>query len=81
MPKIFNNTDLSLEDIRKLPLLKIVRNEWRMREVRLYQHPEHKDRVVSFGEDFDGSKIVIADESKEDFDRELGSASFFVTTH
>jgi len=60
----YNNVGIELEQIRRLPLLGVYRNEWRMRRVALYRDsPGH---VISIGESFDGSMVVVARETDED---------------
>jgi hypothetical protein len=60
--EICNRTPFALEDIAKMPLLGKTVNKWRQRNVNLHQHPHKPDFVVSVGESFDGTLIVVADD-------------------
>ena len=87
--QIYNNTDLdlsTLDDITewelKLVPLVTVRNNYRERNIQVYDHPTDSNRVITIGTTFNGSDmIVVADEWKKDWGRELSSGQRFVTTN
>lgn len=60
---VVNNTNWSLEDISRMPLLATMKNNWRQRLVRIYQHPKHQEYVISVGEAYDGSQKIVCVES------------------
>lgn len=66
-----NRTAFAPEAIKAMPVLFTVRNNWRNRNVSVYQHPEQQDRVLTIGESFDGLLTVIADETKADYAHEF----------
>ena len=71
---IHNHTKFQPQNIiEHETLLKRVRNLWRQRDIELYQHPEKNDSVISIGITFDKSMMVMVEESKEDWKRELNS--------
>ena len=70
-----NNTPYTLEAIRTFCYLMTLRNNWRQREVAVYQHPLYSDKVISVGIPFDGSGPVINVEDKSAFPQ-LASASY-----
>jgi hypothetical protein len=61
---IHNNTSFTYEEITKFKRLAITINEWRQRNITLYQHPNDPERVISVGVTFNNSMIVVADEAK-----------------
>jgi len=63
----FNPTCVPDDMVRELTVLKTGRNNWRNRNITLYQHPVHADRVISDGMAFDASKRVIADDAKAEW--------------
>jgi hypothetical protein len=69
-----NNTDLTLEQIKALPLLGVYRNNWRQRDVVLYRFAA--DRVISVGTSFDRGVRVIALESDADHFRALDAFAY-----
>lgn len=54
-------------------------NNWRQRNIVLYEHPRDAGKVISDGVTFDGSMRVISEESREDWARELSQVGNFVT--
>lgn len=62
--EVHNNTNYEIRDILKLPLLGVTINNWRQREIKLFQHPMKEDHVISYGVTFDASMTVIAEEPK-----------------
>jgi hypothetical protein len=64
-----NTTGIELEQILRMPLLGTYRNEWRMRTVSLYR--ESPGYVISIGESFDDSMVVVARETDLDHCRAL----------
>ena len=77
MDTTFNHTELSLDEVAQLAVLKTGRNLWRQRNIRLYQHPHDASLVISDGIAFDGSMRVIAVETRDDWARELDAAGSF----
>jgi hypothetical protein len=73
--KIYNNTDLSVEMVNSLERLGTTRNEWRGRNIRLLQHPNKPDHVISDGITFDNTMRVIAEESKSSWTTALEYAA------
>jgi len=85
--KIHNNTSLPLNTLGEIsvwqtkePLIKVVRNEWSQREVRLYADPRDKTSIVSIGVTFDQTMCVVALDSRELWARELDQAGLHITT-
>ena len=78
--KEFNRTDFELKDIEMCRVLKVVRSNWRSRYITLYQHPLVRDRVFSVGITFNGEKTIVAEETKEEWSKELSSKGHFVET-
>lgn len=74
----YNRTSLSIAEIENLPIVKVGKNNWRNRDITLYQHPEHADRVISDGITFDQTLRVICDEAKSDWTRELNAPGNFI---
>lgn len=62
--KIHNNTQLSIEEIGRLPVLGKTVSKWRQRNITLRQHPTKEDYVISVGVTFDGTMMVISEEPK-----------------
>jgi hypothetical protein len=60
-----NNTSLTPEQVEALPVLGSTRSDALQRTVVLRRHLTDAGRVISVGTAFDGSHVVIADESKE----------------
>lgn len=67
--KVISNWGWSLDDVMKLNVIGRQRNEWRRRNAVIYQHPNDAEKIVSVGESFDRSVIVICEESKKDWDK------------
>lgn len=63
-PTIHNRTSLSLSEIEKLPLLASTVSKWRNRNIKLYQHPDQPDHVISVGLTFDKRSIICVVETK-----------------
>jgi hypothetical protein len=61
--QVFNNTDLSMKDIAKLPVVGFSKSLWRGRNVTLYEL--NGTEVVSVGVTFDGKMTVVAREDKK----------------
>jgi hypothetical protein len=64
--QIINNTALPLEEIKRLPLVGLCKNKWRMRDVEIYQHPTDPNSVYSVGVNFDKKKTIICLESRKE---------------
>lgn len=79
--KVYNRTNLTIEEIAQLKVIMTVRSEWRQRNIRLLYHPTDMNRVISDGITFDQTIRVIADETFDDWKRELTSGKQHVTTH
>jgi len=62
--KTYNNTNLSEKEVDSLECLGTTVNEWRGRNIRLLQHPNKPDYVISDGITFDNTMRVIAEEPK-----------------
>ena len=62
-----NNTPYSLEQIESFPYLFTVCNNWRRREIKVYQHPVHAERVIAVGKPMNGGGLIITDEPKADW--------------
>lgn len=77
--KVHNRTEYTIDQIREMPLLKMVRNEWRRRNINLHQHPTKPDSVISAGITFDEETVIICEEKKTDWSRELSSPKHIVT--
>jgi hypothetical protein len=56
-----------LDDVRKLDTIGFQNNQWRQRNVTVYQHPINADKVVTVGESFDDTKVFICEEYKDDW--------------
>ena len=78
---VYNRTNYKLEDAQQQPLLKKVISKWRQRNVQLFQHPTEPHKVLSVGTSFDGCTIIVCEEDKKDWARELLSAKDVVTTN
>tara|TARA_R100001244_G_C5094592_1_gene117249 strand:- start:132 stop:395 length:264 start_codon:yes stop_codon:yes gene_type:complete len=86
--EIFNRTDLPLDTLAEVgnwqstnKLLKVVKSEWRQREIKLYEHPTDQDKIISMGEKWDQTELIIVEETRQDWFRELASPKLNVTTH
>ncbi len=76
-----NNTDLDLDQIQQFKILKIVRSEWRQRDITLHEHPENKSLLYSVGRPFlDPNNPVICCETRDSWERELRNRYLHVTT-
>ena len=78
--EIHNRTPFTADEIREFTVLKYVRNEWRQRNITLYQHPTEEDKIVSAGLSFDQTQVVVCVETKEEWARELGAKGMYVVT-
>ena len=67
----YNSTLYTPEQIAALPVLFTVKSNWRQRNITIYQHPVLPDSVISVGVYFDGRKVVIADETREQWARQI----------
>lgn len=65
--KTHNSTCFSDEEIAKLKLIGRVVNNWRQRNVNLYEHPSDPNSLISEGITFDGQMRVICDESRQEW--------------
>lgn len=74
-----NRTNLTLDEIAKLAVIKTGRNNWRNRNIRLCEHPANEDRLISDGITFDGTMRVICDETRAEWHQELSAKGSFVT--
>jgi hypothetical protein len=79
--KVHNRTKYEPKEIQEFTLLKRVKNNWRERDIVLYQHPEDEGLVVSVGTSFDGKVVVIVIENKTDWKRELDDPNEEVVTN
>ncbi len=57
--KTHNHTELSLEDIRALPIVGRIKNNWRQRDVTLYASSD-PTKLFMVGVAFDSSMMVIS---------------------
>ena len=65
-----NNTGYTREEIAKQKILGSFHNEWRQRNVSIYEHPEHDYEVITIGYPCDGvSEPIICVEKKSLFFR------------
>lgn len=64
---IHNNTQFSIEEVEAKPILFIVMNKWRQRNIAVREHPTDPERCTSDGVSFDGKMRVIADDSRKDW--------------
>jgi hypothetical protein len=62
-----NTTQYTLEQIKKLPVLKTFKNDWRQRYVTVHQHPDDKNMVISVGIPFNKGGATICEETKADY--------------
>jgi len=70
--RIVNNSGMDLSAIvRDLPMVGIMRNNWRQRMVTLYQVSETE--VISIGKSFDLKEIVVCREPRESFKSTLAA--------
>lgn len=58
-------------DYTKLKKIGTYRNNWRERDVTLYEHPTDAARVISVGVGIHNGKEVVCDESRADYRRQL----------
>jgi hypothetical protein len=65
--KIISHFGWDLDDVRKLDAIGFQNNQWRQRNVTVYQHPINVDKVVTVGESFDDTNIIICEESKDNW--------------
>jgi hypothetical protein len=80
--KTYNNTTMpNIERLIESVLhpIKKGKNNWRKRNITLYEHPRDMRKVVSEGISFDGKLRIIAEESLNDWSRELSQSGNFVT--
>jgi|GEM_PF-3764678 len=78
--KIINDTNRELKDIAKLPVIKVIRNNWRQRTITLYQVP-NTSIVYSVGVTYDGTRTIVCEDHIDDWARELAMAGEIVMTH
>jgi len=57
--KVYNNTKLAWDEIESKPLVGIIKNNWRMRTVYLYQS-EESNMLYMVGKSFNLLQIVIS---------------------
>ena len=74
--KVHNNTNVELSEIQTKKLLCQIRNNWRQRNIRLYEHPD-TNMVYSVGMAFDMSSVVVCQETKKQWCRELSKPGGF----
>jgi len=67
-----NNTPYTIEQIEAMEIIGAFKNNWRQRNVRIYQHPDYPDSVVTLGRPFDGSSEICTVEDKKNFQRFIG---------
>lgn len=67
-----NTEGFTAETARKLKPLGSFRNEWRRREVEIYEHPTDVGRVVTVGCPMDGGSPVVCVENQSDYQRYMG---------
>ena len=68
---VYNRTSLTAEQIDSLPVIGETVSNWRQRNIVLRQHPTDENRLISVGTTFDKSMVVIADESRKDWQTAL----------
>lgn len=64
--RVINNTSYPIEDIKKMEPIGKCRNNWRQRNITLYQHPTLPDRILSIGIHFNEEQTIVCDELKQD---------------
>lgn len=78
--QIINRTKFKLDQIAAFKLLAIGKSMWRQRDLKIYQHPDDDDKVISVGVGFNNQGItVVAVELKEEWKRELSMSQPFIT--
>ena len=81
MTTIHNNTNLAVKEAKALPLIMIVTSNWRKRDIEIREHPEHPERVITLGYTMlPPGEIIIADETRLEWARELATGRLHVTT-
>ena len=60
-PKIYNNTDKTIEEIEARSILGVIKNNWRQRMVRLFPGDD-ATKLYMIGTSFDGTVIVVSHE-------------------
>jgi len=78
--KTTNNTNRTIEEIESCPVVKIVMNNWRQREITLRQVPG-TSLIYSVGITYDGKHRIICEDHADDWARELSMAGDVVTTN
>jgi hypothetical protein len=78
--KIQNNTDRELAEIQAYPVVKVIRNNWRQREITLHQLPD-TSLVYSVGVFYDGTATIVCEDHVGDWARELAMDGEVVTTN
>jgi len=68
---IHNSTLYTPEQIAAQPVLFTVKNNWRQRNITVHEHPALPESVISVGVNFDGKMTVIADETREQWARQI----------
>lgn len=66
-----NHTPFTIAEITAMPLMFTVQNNWRQRNVTVYEHPSDAGKVVSVGISFDQRMVVIAEETREEWARQI----------
>ena len=49
---------MNLKDVQT-PVIGVMQNNWRRRLVKIYDHPDERDQVITVGEPFDGGNPII----------------------
>lgn len=75
LPLVHNNTPFTRQEIEQFVYLGFTKNNWRGRNVSLYQHPTEPDLLVSVGTTYDQRMTVLAVEPKSSFKIALGYAA------
>jgi len=60
-----NNEGWTTENATKLLLIGVLQNNWRLRLVEVYLHPNDETKVVSIGRPFNGSDPIVCVENKD----------------
>ena len=69
--EIYNHTNLSIHEIELLPIIGIVKNLWRQRDITIYKHPTDEKMVISDGITFDKRMRVICEDPRVDWPIDL----------
>ncbi len=79
MMKTHNHTGRMLSEIKAYPVVKVVRSNWRQREITLHQVPG-TSLIYSVGVTYDGTTTIVCEEHVDDWAKELQMNGAVVTT-